>query len=212
MQYGDGLFKAYVPWHCYGNALDLSRELATLDAKIKKEIPFVWSGVEVWNVDIKKSDIPVLPSGRKFILWDNYVSTDSSDVSTLMVDPPELREEEMIDNLQEYWLNLAFPAYRVVPAIASFSQLMKKGVANYSYYWRDNMKIYSDFDKINSVLMYAGEIWCNYFAINCSQIQVNSYYELLKGLNYIEFDQNNIQIGILDPRIFDLAEEVFKRK
>ena len=68
---GNGLFQAYVPGYYYGNSTDLSVKLSVLDTKIKKEIPFVWSGVEVWNANIQKNDIPILTSGRKFVLWDN---------------------------------------------------------------------------------------------------------------------------------------------
>ena len=98
-----------------------------------------------------------------------------------------------------------------MPAIASLSQVMKNGVANYSYYWANDRKVYSDINKINSVLLYDGQIWCNYFNSNCSQVQINSYYELVKGLNYMEFDQNKIDKGVLDPKIVDLFTAVIKR-
>ena len=154
----------------------------------------------------------MLPSGRKFILWDNWIASDSSDINKLAVDPPELREKLLIDNLKEYWLNLVFSSYRVIPAIASFSQVMKNGVANYSYYWNDsNRKVYGDINKINSVLLYDSQIWCNYFNSNCSQIKINSYFELVKGLNYMEFDQNKIDKTALDLKIVDLYTNVINR-
>jgi len=127
------------------------------------------------------------------------------------VDPPEFREKGLIDDLQEYWLNLVFPAERTIPAIAFISQVMNNGVANYSFYWSDEQKYYSDMNKINSVLQYDAKIWCSYFTGNCTETQNWSYFELLKGLNWMEFDPNKIIVEELDSKIGQVAEEIIKR-
>lgn len=212
-QLGNGIFKAYVPGYYYGTSADLSAKWAVLDTKIKKEIPFVWSGNSVWTENIKKSDIPYLSSGRKLILWDNWIASDSSDAAKLNVDPPEFREKALIDTLKEYWLNLVFPSYNTVPAIASISQVMSAGSANYSYYWSQDRKYYANLTKINNVLKIDASTWCKYLnnGIACSQTQLSSYFELLKGINWMTFNPNNIQVSLLDPRIQTLAENIKAR-
>lgn len=159
-----------------------------------------------------QSDIPALPFPRRFILWDNWIAVDSADINKLTIDPPKFREKALVDNINQFWLNLNFPSYFMVPAIASLSRVQADGESNYKFYWENDRKIYENEEKINNVLNFDAKIWCEYFVENCSEEQISAYYQLLRGINWMRFDSGKIQSYLLAKELTHLADEIKKRQ
>lgn len=172
----------------------------------------MWCGPEVWDNEILQSDIPALPYPRKFILWDNWIAVDSAQINKLTIDPPKSREKALVDNINQFWLNLNFPSSFMVPAIASLSRVQADGESNYQFYWENERKIYENEEKINNVLKFDSRIWCEYFDENCSEEQISAYYELLRGINWMKFDSAKIKNNLLESELVDLADEIKKRQ
>jgi len=112
---------------CYsGEPRNLEQQLQEVDRTIPKEVPFVFTGKAVWNKSIKQEDLPIFEN-RKIVLWDNWIAGDSLELAKLTVIPPLDRESQLLKQIGGYWLNLAFPLERVIPAVSSiaFLQLNK---------------------------------------------------------------------------------------
>jgi hypothetical protein len=112
--------KAYGPACYHGNPEDLQNQLKYSHEVIQKEIPFIFTGLEINSNEIKKGDLPHF-EGRKTILWDNWIGIDSLNFEKNFTSPPLYRED--LSSLSGYWLNLAFPVERSIPAISSIALL-----------------------------------------------------------------------------------------
>ncbi len=156
--------------------------------KMPPNIPIVWAGESTWNNEIGDNDMPRFKSGRKLWLWDNHMACDQID--RLIIDPPMVREKNLIEKLDGYVICGCFPAYRCIPVLAAFAYILMKGFADFGKRVT-GQPIFKDTQEIQTVIKKQANHWFNFLVhaglIDSSEIGESSIVELLKccfGLRY----------------------------
>jgi len=110
-----------------GSREELECKLKTLDDNMNPEIDLVFTGREVWPESIELTDLPRYESGRKSILWDNWMASDTNDAAQLKFKPPAGRTSDLFANISEYWLNLNFPVERIIHMVSALGEIRRHG-------------------------------------------------------------------------------------
>lgn len=110
-----------------GTRKRLENGLAILDDTIDPSIDLIFTGREVWPKSIKAEDLPRYESGRKSIVWENWVACDTNDPERLEFRPPEDREPDLFRKINGYWLNPSFPVERVIHMVSAVGEMFKYG-------------------------------------------------------------------------------------
>ncbi len=110
-----------------GTRDELEEKLDALDRHLEPNVSVVFTGTEVWPESISHSDLPQFGSGRKCILWDNWMASDTNDPAKLKLAPPRRRERVLWSVLGGYWLNPNFPVERVVHMVSAVGEMMRNG-------------------------------------------------------------------------------------
>ncbi len=110
-----------------GTRKKLEDGLAVLDESLDPDIDLVFTGREVWPESIRTVDLPRYKSGRKSIVWDNWMASDTNDPEKLEFKPPREREPGLFTEISGYWLNPNFPVERVVHMVSAVGEMLKCG-------------------------------------------------------------------------------------
>jgi len=122
----------------YGTKEHFEKHNKILDKNMSYKIPLIFTGHNIWRRGIKKEDVPTYKR-RKMILWDNWMSADTSVSDGLFLKPPLYREKGMYKKIHSYMLNPCFPVERIIPMVSAVSQIHKhKGI----YITKDNTRQY----------------------------------------------------------------------
>lgn len=117
----------------------LEKENRIIDENMQPKIPLIFTGPKVWCKKIKKENIPVYSTGRKSILWDNWMASDTSKPTRLSLSPPQRRGKAMYESLEGYLLNPCFPVERIIPVISAVGEIHQMQGANVC---KSNLKEY----------------------------------------------------------------------
>lgn len=110
-----------------GTRRELESKLTILDDNIDPGIDLVFTGREVWPESIKLDDLPRYKSGRKSIVWDNWMASDTNDPDRLKFSPPQEREHNLFGEINGYWLNPNFPVERIIHMVSAVGEMFKYG-------------------------------------------------------------------------------------
>jgi hypothetical protein len=87
-----------------------AQKLAILDGA-PKAVRFFVTGNSIVPSSLSPSNIPSLASGRGFVMWDNWIATDSNTAVTMSLPPSR---SSSLYTSTGYGLNLAFPPERII--------------------------------------------------------------------------------------------------
>lgn len=110
-----------------GTRKELEDKLRVLDENMNPDVDLVFTGREIWPESIKLTDLPQYKSGRKCIVWDNWMASDTNDPDKSRFRPPFERERDLFAKISEYWLNLNFPVERIIHMVSAVGEMFAYG-------------------------------------------------------------------------------------
>ena len=182
----------FCPGKYKGEKEEVENYLSSLDQNMPPEISFILTGIKTWNRSIELKDLPIFEN-RGIIIWDNWMASDTSKPSRLVLSPPN-RNKKLLKNISGYLLNPCFPVERIIPVVSAVGEMIHN--ENYN----------TDKSNLDYILNQMGEDW-GVFLETDSSVLKNFLFKKVskkkKSYSQSDFEEIIVKWPDLGP-IFDL--------